>query len=340
VSEETGMDGAFGLAPDLLQSEVLLNLDSEEEGEIFMGCAGGIDADVEWTYKTEKMNNAQAFHIELKGLKGGHSGIDIHLGRANANKVLLQLLLLLQKECGARIVNYSGGNMRNAIPREAETLLMVPTENTGVFKQAVDDYTKSILSKSSDTDPDLTLLLSESTGSDEVINLAEQNQILNALHSCENGVVNMSRVIPGVVQTSTNLSIVTIGEDRGNAQLLLRSSDDEEKKQLAEQMKGLFSMSGAKVKLSGEYPGWKPNAESGALAIAKSTYIDLYGKEPDVKVIHAGLECGIIGSKYPAMDMISFGPTIQFPHSPDEKVHIGSVGRFWEFLIKLLENLD
>lgn len=340
VNEETGMDGAFGISPNLLRSQILLNLDSEEEGEIFMGCAGGIDADVAWTYEKENMKDAQSFRIELKGLKGGHSGIDIHLGRANANKILLQLVLILQKDCGARIVEYSGGNMRNAIPREAEVILRVPNKKIEVLKQTVNEYTKSILSKFSDTDPDLTLHLSESQSSDGVINLAEQNQILNALNSCENGVVKMSKEIPGVVQTSTNLSIVTIGEGRGKAQLLLRSSDDEEKKQLAEQMKGLFALSGAMVKLSGEYPGWKPNAKSEALAIAKSTYIALYGKEPDVKVIHAGLECGIIGSKYPVLDMISFGPTIQFPHSPDEKVHIGSVERFWQFLIKLLGNLD
>jgi dipeptidase D len=339
VSEETNMDGAFGLSPHLLQSDILLNLDSEEEGELFMGCAGGIDVDVEWTYAMEKMSGTKAFYLKLRGLKGGHSGIDIHLGRANANKVLLQLLLLLQEHCDARIVNFSGGNMRNAIPREADAMLIIPAEKAEMFKQTVDEYSQSSVSKFSNTDPDFSLSWSDANSNDEVLNLDDQQHILNALNSCENGVVNMSKVIPGVVQTSTNLSIVTIGKGRGKAQLLLRSSDDKEKQKLAEQMKGFFNISGAEVKLSGEYPGWQPNADSDALAKAKSTYVGLFGKEPEVKVIHAGLECGIIGSKYPAMDMISFGPTIQFPHSPDEKVHIASVERFWRFLIKLLENI-
>ena len=339
VNEETGMDGAFGLAPDLLLSEVLLNLDSEEEGEIFMGCAGGVDADIDWNYKEEKMENAMAYSVHLKGLKGGHSGIDINLGRANANKVLLQLLLLLQKDCGMRIVKYSGGNMRNAIPREAEAILMVPEKSINLFRQIVDEYSESVKSKFSHTDPDLSLDFSKVNNNSKVMNREDQNQILHVLNACEDGVVKMSNVIPGMVQTSTNLSIVTLGESTGKAQLLLRSSNDEEKMQLADQIKGLFELSGAKVKLSGEYPGWQPNAKSEALAMARSVYLDLFGKEPEVKVIHAGLECGIIGGKYPDMDMISFGPTIQFPHSPDERVHIKSVERFWLFLKKLLENI-
>ncbi len=339
VNEETGMDGAFGLSPDSLQSEILLNLDSEEEGELFMGCAGGVDADVDWSYTPEKMEEVTGFLIQLQGLKGGHSGIDIHLGRANANKVLLQLILILQQECGTRIVKYAGGNMRNAIPREAEALLAVPEESTDIFEKMINDYKISITEKFRETDPELTLSWSKANITPEPIDIETQNRILNALNTCDNGVVSMSKVIPGVVQTSSNLSIVKIGEGRGKAQLLLRSSNDIEKRQLAEQMKDLFELSGAEVKLSGEYPGWKPNADSEVLSKAKSTYIRLSGKEPEVKVIHAGLECGIIGSKYPGLDMISFGPTIQFPHSPDERVNISSVERFWKFLIYLLEEL-
>ena len=340
VSEETGMDGAFGLSADILQSEILFNLDSEEEGEIFMGCAGGIDVDVDWQYRKEEIKDARTFSVQLKGLKGGHSGIDIHLGRANANKVLSQLLLILQKECEACISDYQGGDMRNAIPREANVLLTVPEVKEGLLLRTIDKYRQTVLSKFCDTDPGLTLTVSEAKPVNEVMNREDQNQIVNALNACENGVMKMSEIIPGIVQTSTNLSIVNIGKGKAKAQLLLRSSDDKEKSRLAEQMKGLFNLSGAEVKLSGEYPGWQPNADSIALARAKSAYLDLYGKESEVKVIHAGLECGIIGGKYPEMDMISFGPTIQFPHSPDEKVDIPSVERFWKFLIRLLEVID
>jgi dipeptidase D len=339
VDEETGMDGAFGLSPEILQAEILLNLDSEDEGELFTGCAGGVDADITWVLDHQKMDNTLTFRIQLTGLKGGHSGIDIHLGRANANKVLLELIAALQEECEAGIVHYQGGDMRNAIPRESEVILWVPEKHKDSFKRKVNEYSKTASLKFRNTDPELVIELSEMRNDAEVISSATQKKIVNTLVNCANGPMAMSKFIPDVVQTSSNLSVVTISKNLAKAQLLIRSSDDGEKKQLAEQLKEQFQQSGAKVKLSGEYPGWQPNADSAVLARAKSTYKSLFGKEPLVKVIHAGLECGIIGGKYPAMDMISFGPTIRHPHSPDEKVHIGSVSKFWQFLVQLLENL-
>lgn len=335
INEEAGMEGAFGLEEEALKADILLNLDSEDEGEMFVGCAGGIDANVSWNYNEEQIDG-QSFLIKLSGLKGGHSGIDILLKRANANKTLARLMLILYRECGARISSYSGGDMRNAIPREAKLEVVIPADRDERFHELLDEYRGEIESKFGSTDPDFCLEAEATGKANTVMNEEDQRNILNALNSCPDGVINMSLAIPGVVQTSTNLAIVKLTGGAGEAQLLLRSSDDKEKHDLAAQIKGLFELSGAKVDLAGEYPGWQPNSKSDILAKSLKTYENLYASKPKVKVIHAGLECGIIGGKFPKMDMISFGPTIRFPHSPDEKVHIKSVEKFWVFLKELL----
>jgi dipeptidase D len=339
VNEETGMEGAFGLSAATLNAKILLNLDSEDEGELFVGCAGGIDANVVWNYKEESYPG-KTFTIALSGLKGGHSGIDIHLGRANANKVLARLLLILNRDCQARVAGYTGGDMRNAIPREASVEVVVPTQNIDRFNTLIGEFRKEIKVQFEHSDAGIQLDCKETGSTVKPIAGDDQQRILNALNSCMDGVINMSAQVAGVVQTSSNLAIVTLKEGRGEAKLLLRSSSDQEKQELAEQVSGLFKLSGASVELTGEYPGWQPDANSPVLKKAREVYAGLFGKEPEVKVIHAGLECGIIGGKYPAMDMLSFGPTIRFPHSPDEKVHIESVNKFWIFLTKLLANIS
>ncbi len=338
VNEEAGMDGAFGLKPDALKGRILLNLDSEDEGELFIGCAGGVDANVSWTYESE-IREGRYFQIGLKGLRGGHSGIDIHLKRANANKVMARLLLILHRETGAGLCSYSGGDMRNAIPREASCIVLVATDQASKLKNIFSDYENEVSSNFSEADPEITFEIHEIESRIPVMDSDAQMGLLNALNTCPDGVVQMSKSVPGVVQTSTNLAIVTVGNGVAEAKLLLRSADDAEKDALASQMKGLFELSGAAVSFTGAYPGWKPDAGSSLLAKAREIYNNLFSKDPVIKVIHAGLECGIIGGIYPEMEMLSFGPTIRFPHSPDEKVHVESVSKFWVYLKALLEQV-
>jgi dipeptidase D len=339
VSEETGMDGAFGLKPSLLQGEILLNLDSEDERELIIGCAGGLDASIRWEYNVEKPLNGKAFLIEVKGLKGGHSGIDINLGRANANKLIVQLLILLQDSCGAHLCSLKGGNLRNAIPREAEAVIFVPVDKTDQLIKIVNEYHVGIVKEYKDIETDLAISLREHEKVAGIMPMDEQKKSLKALNDCPNGVINISPAMKEVVQTSTNLAIVRVGDGKCEAQCLLRSSNDLEKSELAKKMKEVFSAIGARSFFEGDYPGWNPDTGSFILAKAINTYKKVFGTGPEVKVIHAGLECGIIGGAYPDLDMISFGPTIRHPHSPDEKVNIASVERFWIFLKSILEDI-
>lgn len=337
VNEETGMDGAFGLESDFLQSDILINLDSEEEGELFVGCAGGVDANISWQYRVEPASSENTYRIDIKGLKGGHSGLDIHLGRGNANKLLSQLLVSLKKECDIRLSDFQGGNMRNAIPREAYAVVIVRDCIVSGIQDAVNKFQDGLPNGLKDIEPDLKIELSEHTRAKEVMPSYDFNKTMEAIIACPDGVISMSDFMSDVVQTSTNLSVVKIGEGKCELQLLLRSSDDIEKKYLGREIKTHFKMVEAQTEFLGDYPGWQPATNSDILSIAKDTYSKLFDKEPVVKVIHAGLECGLIGGKFSNLDMISIGPTIKHPHSPDEKVHIASVERFWDFLKALLE---
>ncbi|MBQ5691790.1 MAG: aminoacyl-histidine dipeptidase [Alistipes sp.] len=284
ATEETGMDGAFGLKAGLLKGDILLNLDSETEGELYVGCAGGTDANITLPYTAEAAPEGwSAVKLEVKGLKGGHSGIQIGFQRGNANRLLCRLLLHTEQEW--LLSSVDGGGLRNAIPREAQAVVLV-----------------------------------------------------KAVVGAPNGVVKMSVEMEGLVQTSTNLARVVSNGECVKIQCLLRSSVSSEKLALAEAIKGVFEMAGAEVELSGSYDGWKPNMESPILKAMLASYEALYGKRPAVTAIHAGLECGIIGGVYPNLDMISFGPTICYPHSPDEKVEIASVAKFYEFLLHTLKN--
>ena len=339
--EETGMYGALGLQPDLLQAEILLNTDSEQEGELYMSCAGGIDLTASFRYKDEPyiLENEIALKIIASGLKGGHSGVDIHLGRANANKLLFRFLKHAVQEYDARLAWVSGGNLRNAIPREAEAVVTIPAEYKSDFLDEVADFEALYIHEYGLIEDDLTLTAEETGLPDFLIPEPIQDDLINAVVGCRNGVARMIPGVPEVVETSSNLAIVRSSEGSIEVLILIRSSSESMKQALVSSLESVFLLAGAKVETSGDYPGWEPNLNSPVLKVAKDVHKKVLGFDPEVKIMHAGLECGIIGAAYPNLDMISFGPTIKFPHSPDERVNIASVEHFWNFLTNLVENI-
>ena len=339
--EETGMYGALGLQPDLLQAEILLNTDSEQEGELYMSCAGGIDLTASFRYKDEPYipENEIALKIIVSGLKGGHSGVDIHLGRANANKLLFRFLKHAVQEYDARLVWVSGGNLRNAIPREAEAVVTIPAEYKSDFLDEVANFEALYIHEYGLIEDDLTLTAEETGLPDFLIPEPIQDDLINAVVGCRNGVARMIPGVPEVVETSSNLAIVRSSEGSIEVLILIRSSSESMKQALVSSLESVFLLAGAKVETSGDYPGWEPNLNSPVLKVAKDVHKKVLGFDPEVKIMHAGLECGIIGAAYPNLDMISFGPTIKFPHSPDERVNIASVEHFWNFLTNLVENI-
>ena len=339
--EETGMYGALGLQPDLLQAEILLNTDSEQEGELYMSCAGGIDLTASFRYKDEPYipENEIALKIIVSGLKGGHSGVDIHLGRANANKLLFRFLKHAVQEYDARLAWVSGGNLRNAIPREAEAVVTIPAEYKSDFLDEVADFEALYIHEYGLIEDDLTLTAEETGLPDFLIPEPIQDDLINAVVGCRNGVARMIPGVPEVVETSSNLAIVRSSEGSIEVLILIRSSSESMKQALVSSLESVFLLAGAKVETSGDYPGWEPNLNSPVLKVAKDVHKKVLGFDPEVKIMHAGLECGIIGAAYPNLDMISFGPTIKFPHSPDERVNIASGEHFWNFLTNLVENI-
>ena len=337
ASEETGMYGAFGLKPGILRGDILLNLDSETEGELYVDCAGGLDLNVTLKYKEENVPAGYvAKKIDVKGLLGGHSGIEIILERGNANKIMARLLLKTQKEVGLRLAAIDGGGLRNAIPREAIATVMVPEAQVESLNELVKTIAETVSEELKGVDDNVTILLSDTATPASVMDLDSQNRLLNAIQGCPNGIFRMSPSIKGLVQTSTNLARVVSENGTVRMQALLRSSVDSEKEYLAETMSSVFTLAGAEVTPSGGYSGWNPDMSSPILKTMTESYEALYGQEPAVMAIHAGLECGLLGGKYPGLDMISFGPTICYPHSPDEKVNIASVGKFWDYLLHTL----
>ncbi|WP_418496133.1 aminoacyl-histidine dipeptidase [Coprobacter sp.] len=339
--EETGMYGALGLQPDLLQAEILLNTDSEQEGELYMSCAGGIDLAASFKYKDEPYipENEIALKIIISGLKGGHSGVDIHLGRANANKLLFRFLKHAVQEYDARLAWVSGGNLRNAIPREAEAIITIPAEYKSDFLDEVTDFEALYIHEYGLIEDDLALTAEETELPDFLIPEPIQDDLINAVVGCCNGVARMIPGVPEVVETSSNLAIVRSSEGSIEVLILIRSSSESMKQALVSSLESVFLLAGAKVETSGDYPGWEPNLNSPVLKVAKDVHRKVLGFDPEVKIMHAGLECGIIGAAYPNLDMISFGPTIKYPHSPDERVNIASVEHFWNFLTNLVENI-
>lgn len=338
-TEETGMIGAFGLKPGLLKGDILLNLDSETEGELYVGCAGGLDANISLKYTAEKpAGRYKAVKVEVKGLKGGHSGMEIILQRANANKLLFRFLREQNADKTLAIAGVDSGGLRNAIPREGTAIVMVPEARAQSFIDASKAF-ESVVEEEFKGIEDAISFNAAPTASPAAAMSAETSwKLINAVCGCPNGVIRMSTAMEGLVQTSTNLARVAAENGVVNMQCLLRSSSNSEKEELGQMVASVFELAGADVELSGAYNGWNPNMESPILHAMTDSYEALYGKRPKIAAIHAGLECGIIGGTYPNLDMISFGPTICFPHSPDEKVEIASVGMFWDFLRHTLAN--
>ena len=337
ATEETGMDGAFGLKGGLLQGDILLNLDSETEGELYVGCAGGLDANITLPYTAEAAPAGYvAYTVEVKGLKGGHSGIQIGYQRANANRELFRLLN--HSACDLRLAAVDGGGLRNAIPREATAVVLVAQADVATFEAEVAALEKTLVADFANIEDSISVKATATAAPAEVIPACVASKLAKAVIGAPNGVVKMSVEMEGLVQTSSNLARVVSDGTCVKIQCLLRSSVNSEKHALGEAIKGVFELAGATVELSGDYDGWKPNMESPILHTMLASYESLYGVKPAVMAIHAGLECGIIGGKYEGLDMISFGPTICFPHSPDEKVEIASVDKFYSFLLHTLAN--
>lgn len=340
IDEETGLTGAGGLAGDSLVSRTLMNLDSEEEGALYVGCSGGRDTTGAWALAFDAApKGAVAGHLTVSGLKGGHSGLEIHTGRGNAIKILGRALRVLDA-LGARLSSIEGGNKRNAIPREAEAIVFLPQKAWADAEKAVTAFNAMAKAEIATVDPELKVLIAPHKGKKgKVVKKAVQAKLLATISALPHGVVKMSADIPGLVETSTNVAVIGTTAKAISLATSQRSSVDSEIKEVCHTVKSVFELGGAKVAQGDGYPGWKPNLKSPILQVAKTTYQQLYGKAPEVKAIHAGLECGIIGEKVPGMDMVSFGPTLEGVHSPDERIHIDTVERFWDFLLAILRSV-
>ena len=340
VDEETGMIGANGLTDNFLSGDILLNMDSEDEGELYVGCAGGVDATMTFRYKEVSVPEGDvAVKVCLSGLRGGHSGLEINEGRANANKLLFRFLKEAIMLYEARLSSVEGGNMRNAIPREACAVLTIPADTYDELEILVQEYEDLFNEEYRTIENEIVFTISEVELPSGLIPEEVQDDLVNAVTACPNGVFRFIPEIPDTVETSTNLSIVKSSHDSVEVACLLRSSADSKKDELASMIESVFALAGAKVEFSGSYSGWNPNMNSAILHTMQNVYEKEFGEKPAVKVVHAGLECGIIGPKVPNMDMISFGPTIRHPHTPNEKVNIASVEKFWKFLTATLVNI-
>ncbi|MFW5963057.1 MAG: aminoacyl-histidine dipeptidase [Bacteroidota bacterium] len=340
VDEETGMTGANALKPGILDGEILINMDSEDEGELYIGCAGGLETNAIFHCKEDNVpSNSKAFNIEVRGLKGGHSGLDIHLGRGNANKVLNRILWVANENLDMRIADIEAGSLRNAIPREATATITIEETHVGELKNFVEEVKEAVKNELSFVEPDINIELKETDIPSSVIDKTTQDNLIRAIYGCPHGVIRMSDAMEGLVETSTNLAVIKKEGNQIRIQTLQRSSVDTAKEDLGNMIRSVFELAGAEVLHEGAYPGWKPNPDSPILKTMENVYKDNFGKEPKVTAIHAGLECGIISQAYPGLDMISFGPTINYPHSPDEEVNIETVQKFWDFLVYTLKNV-
>ncbi len=339
TDEESGMTGALGLQPGFVKGSVLLNLDSEDEGEIFIGCAGGIDTVASLRLKRKRtVRNSIALRVCVNGLQGGHSGDDIHKGLGNSIKILNRFLWNADQRFKIRIAHLDGGKARNAIPREATAVITVPSKSLELIRVYLESFAGIVKKEFEVIEPELELTLQQVEMPDSVLRRKQQKKLLNALYACPHGLLALNQEIPGMVETSTNLaSVKHIDEDTLEIVTSQRSSVESAKRDIADRMLSLFTLLGARVRHSDGYPGWKPNMDSQILRISREVYAELFGKEPEVKVIHAGLECGLFLQKYPDLDMISFGPTIKGAHTPEERIEIETVDRFWRFLIRMLE---
>lgn len=336
VDEEAGMGGAHGLEPGLLQGELLINIDTEEWGEFYLGCAGGEDVNVERGYASEALPAGyETARLLVKGLVGGHSGADIHLGRGNAIKLMVRLLKDLEARTTLRLVSLEGGSARNALAREANAVVAYPAADADKVAAALDAYQQLLRFELTGVDEGVTVL-SERADAATVMAAADQAIILTALHAAPHGVKRMSQRVPGVVETSNNLGVVVVKDGKLFANMMVRSLLDSGTGMLSDEIVSLFSLGGFTITREGRYPGWAPNPQSGLLALFHRVYEQEFGARAKEQVIHAGLECGLLGSKYPKMDMVSFGPDIRGAHAPGERVHVESVGHAWRLLKAVL----
>jgi len=340
IDEETGMTGALGLKGGILKGEILLNLDTEQDDEIDIGCAGGID--VTATRKYKEVNTPEAhlgYTLTVSGLNGGHSGMDIHKGLGNANKIMNRILYVLAAELDCKVASINGGSLRNAIPRESVAQIAIPKANEATFTKRIAVLGNEIKTEYKSMEPGLSISLASSSLPGKVIESESQQKMLNAIYTAHNGVYRMSADIPDLVETSNNVARVLIENGEVMIACLTRSSVESSKIDLANALRACFELANCEVSNSGNYPGWTPNVHSPILNVMENLYEKIFSEKPKVVACHAGLECGILGANYPGMDMISFGPTILGAHSPDERVSISSVQKYWKFVIEILKNI-
>lgn len=340
IDEETGMTGALELKANMLKGKILLNLDTEDDTELTIGCAGGIDVTATGTYQERPApENAMVYELSVSGLTGGHSGMDIHLGRGNANKIMNRILLEIVEKAGVVVFSIEGGGLRNAIPRESFAVIGVPENNVEMFETLVKSESIAIQKEYKTTDAGLTIVFNKAVTAAQIVDPERLLALLKSIYTCPNGIYRMSPDIAHLVQSSNNLAKITIKNGEYQFLCLTRSSVDSEKMDLADAVRCAFELSGASVEFSGSYPGWMPNTDASIIQLMKSLYKEMFNSEPMVDACHAGLECGIIGRNYPDMEMISFGPNIRGAHSPDEKVQISSVQKYWGFLLETLKRI-
>jgi dipeptidase D len=336
IDEETGMTGALGLKGGVLQGDILLNLDTEEDDELGIGCAGGMDVTAQSHYKTSIIGDHehQGYHLTVKGLQGGHSGVDIHKGHGNANKIITRILQAGGSDL--RMASCQGGSLRNAIPREAQSVFAL---NNVIISDKLNKLISDIKSEYSTIEPNLSIELKSTTTPTEVLSIEDQQRILNAISAAHNGVYRMSPDIKDLVEASNNVARIDIDNGQVSILCLTRSSVESTKHEVANSLRAVFLLAQMDVTFSGDYPGWTPNVDSPILTTMTDLYQQLFGQKPSIAACHAGLECGILGRHYPGLDMISFGPTIKGAHSPDERVCISSVQKFWGFICAVLREI-
>jgi len=338
TDEETGMTGAKKLSSDALKGEILLNLDTELDTEIEIGCAGGVDVSAYHDYSEEATpTDVVAYQLSITGLLGGHSGMEIHIGRGNANKIMNRLLLGQYEKHGLRLAHLHGGGLRNAIPREAEAVLTLPAENVAALKEAVEtEWQRDLVDEYGVIEPNLKIEVKEEAMPTSLVPEEIQDNLVDALLACHNGVLRFIPHLPSIVETSSNLAIVEIVDGRAFFKVLVRSSRDTMRQYCVDTLEACFSMAGMKVTTDGAYPAWQPSPESEIVTLMEQVYKDLFAEDPKVQVVHAGLECSVILSHCPGMDVVSFGPTLQSPHTPNERCFIPSVEKYWRLVLETL----
>lgn len=340
IDEETGMTGAMGLKGGILDGEILLNLDTEEDDEIGVGCAGGVDVTATREYNVEETPEFKiGYSITVKGLQGGHSGMDIIKGLGNANKLMNRLLFDGFENFGLRISEINGGGLRNAIPRESNAVVAIDAVHEQAFELEMQEKTEVLKTELKTVEPGLTIVVERCETPETIMDLGVQEGVTRALYAAWNGVYRMSADIPGLVETSNNIARVEIKDGNIKIACLTRSSVESSKWDLANTLRATFELTGCEVEFSGDYPGWTPNMDSDILKVLVDLYKEMNGEDPNVAACHAGLECGILGTNYPEMDMISFGPNIKGAHSPDERASISSAQKYWKYVLEILKNI-